>query len=217
MRLLAVLVSVGGPNDGAGKTVRIIHTCHCSPCDKIGMKAGDTDEYNLAGVLHGQENGNSYVAPGDIVLVPEADSVFVIRSMIRGRSVRFSKGMTVTRAIAMAGFAVRSSDLLTVRIHRKSSDGIRQDPIIVRLKVVLDRRAENVLLQPWDIVEVSDEFGHFQPLRLSPPSWDPPLPKWNPPLKPRKGDSSPVKTAVITDASLGIGEARLKSWRDSIS
>jgi len=152
------------------------------------MKADDIHEYNLADVLRGRENANPYLAPGDIVSVPEADAVFVIGNVIRGRSIVLNGGMTVTRAIAMAGGTVRSSELVIVRIIRNSS-GTRQDPIIIRLKAVLDGRAENVLLQPWDVVEVSDQLGHFLAPRLSPPNWDPPLPKWNPPLHHRRETS----------------------------
>jgi polysaccharide export outer membrane protein len=202
LRLLEVLERVGGPNDRAGKTVSIIHTCNCSPCDKIEMKAGDTDEYSLADVLRGRENSNPYVAPGDIVSVPEADLVFVIGNVIGGRSVRFSEGMTVTRAMAMAGVAVGSSALVAVRIHRNSSDGIRQAPIIVRLRAILNGYAENVLLRPSDIVEVSDELGHFLVPRRSPPTWDPPLPKWDPPLRPRKETSGATLIARCVLAGL---------------
>ena len=51
LRLLEVLGRVGGPNERAGKTVRIVHTCNCSPCDKLEPKAGDVSEYNLVDVL----------------------------------------------------------------------------------------------------------------------------------------------------------------------
>lgn len=197
LRLLEVLGRVGGPNERAGKTVRIVHTCNCSPCDKSESKASDVHVYDLVDTLHGRENGNPYVTPGDIVVVAEADSVFVIGNVIT--QIRFSEGMTVTRAIAMAGgVGGRDGDLVTVRIHRKTSDGTGQDPIIVRLKAILDGHAENVLLQPWDIVQVSDWLGHFQVPGMSPPSWDPPLPKWNPPLHPRRETSG---STVITGAS----------------
>jgi protein involved in polysaccharide export with SLBB domain len=196
LRLLEVLGKVGGPNEQAGKTVRIIPNCNCSPCDKLAHAS----EYSLADVLRDRETGNPYVVPGNIVVVPVADSVFVIESGHTGRSIRFSEGMTVTRAIAMAGGVVgRISELVRVRIHRASIAGVRQDPIIVNLrKSIGERGTEDVLLQPWDIVEVSDWRGHFQVPRMSPPTWDPPLPKWNPPLHPRKETSG---STLITGAS----------------
>lgn len=197
--LLEALGRVGGPTDRAGRTIRTVHTCPCSACEKLGIKAGDVNEYNLVEVLRGRENGNPFVVPGDIVSVAEADAVFVIGNVIRGRSIIFSEGMTVTRAIAMVGGLVTSSDLVAVRIHRTSSGAARQDPIIANLRSILKRGTQDVLLQPWDIVEVSDELGHFQVPRASPPSWDPPLPKWNPPPHRRKETSG---STLIAGASL---------------
>lgn len=196
LRLLEVLVRVGGPNERAGKTISVIHSCNCSPCDK--PKASDVNEYNLVDVLRGRENGNPFVVPGDIVMVPEADSIFVMGNVITQRSIRFSEGMTVTRAIAFAGGVVRSSDLVAIRIHRTPSGGPRPDPIIANLRSILKRGTEDVLLQPWDVVEVSDGLGHFQVPKMSLPKWDPPLPKWNPPLHPRRETSG---SPLITGAS----------------
>ena len=176
LRLLEVLGRVGGPNERAGRTVRIVHTCNCSPCDKLEPKASVVDEYNLIDVLRGRENGNPYVVPGDIVVVPEADSVFIMGNVRKAEALAFVEGMTATRAIALAGGFIMSSDLVAIRIHRTSIGGSQRDPIIISLKSIREHRTEDVLLQPWDIVEVSDDRGHFQPLKpLGPPTRDSPL------------------------------------------
>jgi len=213
LRLLEVLTRGGGPNEQAGKTVRIVHPCNCSPCDNPESKANDVNDYSLVDVLRGGENGNPYVAPGDIVMVPEADSVFVLGNVTKLRSIRFSEGMTVTRAIAMAGVVVKSSALVVIRIHRTSAGASRPNPIIVNLRAVIRDRTEDVVLQPNDVVEVSDELGHFQVPRMSSPTWDSPLPKWNPPLHPRRQTSG---STLIAGASRGstycIDSARPSMW-----
>jgi protein involved in polysaccharide export with SLBB domain len=206
-RIFELLALAGGPTAAAGKVVRLVHTCQCSPCTEIEKKTEGIHEYNLLNVLRGLKSENPYVVRGDIVIVLEADSVFIIGNVRTPRSIHFSEGMTVTKAIAIAGGAVRSSRLVTIRIHRNGSYWTARDPIVVDLKAVLDGHAENVLLQPWNIVEVSDELGHFRRLRPTTPIWDPPL-------KPRKEDTGPVKTAVIR---LGIHKECFKSWRDSVS
>jgi protein involved in polysaccharide export with SLBB domain len=183
LRLREVLTRSGGPNEQAGKTVRIVHPCNCSPCIKPEPKANEVNDYTLVDVLRGGKNGNPYVVPGDIVMVPEADSVFVLGNVTKLRSIRFSEGMTVTRAIAMAGVVVKSSALVVIRIHRTSTGA---SPIIVNLRAVIRDRTEDVVLQPSDVVEVSDDWGHFQQPRLWNHTWDPPLPKWDPPLAPRR-------------------------------
>jgi len=185
LRLLEVLVKVGGPQEHSGEIVRVVHPCNCSPCDNPESKVNEVNFYNLVDVLRGRENQNPYVVPGDTVMVSEADSVFVLGNVTKQRGIRFSEGMTVTGAIAMVGGVLRSSAIVAIRVHRTSSKG-RQQPVIVRLKAILDGHAENILLQPWDAVEVSDELGRFQVPRTSVPIWDPPPPKWNPPLTPRK-------------------------------
>lgn len=198
LRLLEVLVKVGGPKERSGKIVRIVHPCNCSPCDNPESKLNEVNFYDLVEVLRGRENGNPYVVPGDIVIVPEADAIFVMGNVITQRSIPFSEGMTVTRAIAMVGGVRKRSDLVVTRIHRSSSGATPQDPIIVNLKSILKRGTEEVLLQPWDTVEISDELGHFQVPRISLPAWDPPLPKWKPPLHPRKDTSG---SSLVTGAS----------------
>ena len=210
LRLLEVLGKVGGPNERAGKTVRIVHTCNCSPCEKLEMKPGDVNEFNLVDVLRGDENGNPFVAPGDIVIVPEAELVFVIGAW-REIRILFVRGMTVTRAIAMAGGLISSSALTTIRIYRTSSNGRRPEPIMINLKAITEGRAEDPLLKPLDLVYVSDDQGHFRPLRLSPPTWDPPLPKLNPPLHPRKEASGPtlITSAFRRGGAYCIDSARL--------
>ena len=174
LRLLDVLGRAGGPNEWAGRPVHVVHTCDCSPCDKQESQAGDVNEYNLANVLFGRAGGNPFVVPGDVVIVTEADSVFVIGNVRKAQSLPFAAGMTPTRALAFAGGVGRISDLVVVRIHRRSADATRQD-IIFSLKAIRGGQAELMLLQPWDVVEVSDDEGHFRPLRLPYPTWDPPL------------------------------------------
>ena len=174
LRLLEVLGKAGGPNEWAGKKVRIVHTCSCSPCEKLEMKPGDVNEFNLVDVLRGDENGNSFVAPGEIVIVPTAELVFVIGAL-RETRILFVQGMTVTRAIALAGGLIRSSALTTIRIYRTSSSGRRPEPIMINLKAITEGRAEDPLLNPWDVLQVSDDQGNFQRPRQFNPVWDPPV------------------------------------------
>jgi protein involved in polysaccharide export with SLBB domain len=174
MRLTEVLAMAGGPTHRAGKTVRVAHSC-----DKPGIPPGCVDEYNLVDALRGRENGNPYVAPGDIVVVSSADLVAVIGN-VRKTEVVFTEivfvdGMTMLRAIELAGGVWQSSDLVIVRIHRTSNGVPTRDPIIVSLKAIKERRIDDVPLQRWDVVEVSDELGHFRLLKREYPIWDPPL------------------------------------------
>src|SRR5437763_16101786 len=120
VQLLDILTRVGGPTERAGKNIHVIHACSCSTCGGSERKATPSETYNLANVLHGGPSANSYVLPGDIVSVPEDDSVFVIGNVLRPQTFILRERVTITRAIAMAGGVAKNSDLVTVRIIRRS-------------------------------------------------------------------------------------------------
>lgn len=182
LRLLEVLSKVEGPNEQAGKTVRIVHTCGCSPCEKLETKPGEVSEFKLVDVLRGSAKANPFVASGDVVIIPKAPSVFVMGTW-RETGIPFVQGMTATRAIALAGGLFKSSALTTVRIYRTSSNGRRPEPIVINLGAITTGDAEDPLLQPWDVLEVSDDHGQFQRPR-------PIYPIWDPLLRPHKDSSS---------------------------
>ena len=213
LRLLEVLSRGGGPNEQAGKAVRVVHPCNCSPCNKPEPKANEVNDYSLVDVLRGRDHANPYVVPGDIVMVWEADSVFVLGNVTKLRSIRFSEGMTVTRAIAMAGGVVKSSALVVIRIHRTSAGASGPNPIILSLRAVIRDRTEDVVLQPNDVVELSDDWGHFQSPRRWYPTWDPPLPRGDPALRPREENSG---STLITGASQRGSSYSLDSDRPAI-
>ena len=188
MRLLEALAGAGGPTERAGKVVRVIHFCKCSPCNEGVAKV--SNEYNLADVLRGNADANPYIAAGDLVTVPEAELIFVVGNVLSQKSFVFREGVTLTRAIAMVGGVARSSDAVRIRIYRDPSTRTRSNPLTFTLKAILSNRTEDPVLQPRDIIEVSDEAGNFR-RPFTPPIGDPPLihPFIDSPLFPRKSSN----------------------------
>ncbi len=158
MRLFDILARVGGPTERAGKIIRVVHSCKCERCSQE-EKAKEVHEYSLAEVLRGRESENPKVNPGDIVVVPETELVYVMGNARRLTNIVFREGLHVSQAIAMAGGTGSSDDRTTIRIHRVSSDKGYQNLFAVSLKAIQEGRAEDVLLQPRDFVTVSDVQG----------------------------------------------------------
>lgn len=160
MRLTEVLAMAGGPTHRVGKTVRIVHSC-----DKPGIPTGSVDEYNLIDALRGRENGNPYVAPGDIVVVSGADLVAVIGNVRKTEvvftEVIFVDGMTMMRAIELAGGVRQSSDLVMVRIHRSSNGVLTRDPIIVSLKAIKERVSMTYRFSGGTLLKFQTSSGIF--------------------------------------------------------
>jgi hypothetical protein len=106
----------------------------------------------------------------------ELESIFVVGNVMHQRTIIASNGVTLMHAIAVAGGVKNGSDLVRVRILRGWVK--KQGPIVIDLRAIIEHRIEDPLLQPKDIVEVSDEHGQFilqYPFRRTTPIWDPPL------------------------------------------
>lgn len=178
VRLNEVLTKAGGPSSRAGRVVRVHHFCSCSRCSESDAQNSKDAEYDLPATLQGRENANPFVQVGDLVIVPEAEFVSVIGNVLRQQTFRYREGVTVTKAIALAGGPGKSSDLVRVKIHRLGPAGRYSEIIVVNLGEIVQGRMADPLLRVFDTVEVSNEQGRFfsdGPIRLSPPIWDPPL------------------------------------------
>ena len=81
-------------------------------------------------------------------------AVYVIGQVVRPQGIPFKQPITVTQAIAMAGGVLPDSGRDRVRIYRNKTEDKTRMVILVDLKAITKRRAEDVFLQPYDIVEV---------------------------------------------------------------
>lgn len=172
--LADALARVGGPTAYAGKSVRVIRPCKCSPCTEAEVKERDGREYNLSEALSARDSANPFLFGGDIVIVPQAEVVIVRGNVYRPVSVVFREGTTLSRVIAIAGGVSRNSDLVKTRIHRKQLDDGKSNSFVIDLKSALANPSQDPLLQPWDVIEISDEAGRFLP-PLRHHMFDPPL------------------------------------------
>jgi len=190
LRLLGALAIVGGPSERAGKIVKVIHSCECSPCAEAEVRTATATEYNLSATLAGREDANPLLSAGDLIIVVEAELVWVVGNVVSQKSLVYREGVRLTQAIAMVGGVVKHSDLVRIRIYRNPSTPPTPNSPIFNLKALLDNRSEDPVLQPNDIIEISDETGKFGS-PLSPPLWNPPLmpPPGDPPLIQRKSSN----------------------------
>jgi protein involved in polysaccharide export with SLBB domain len=110
----------------------------------------------------------------------QARTVFVLGNVWHQRSLSIADHLTATQAIELAGGVKERSDNVRVRILR-GLPGRQETPLVFTLKSVTDHNLEDPILQPGDIVEVSNEGGVFS---FRYPPFAPPV--WDPPLKPRR-------------------------------
>ncbi len=164
VRLLELLSFAGGHAERAGGRVQIIHASDVSICKPVRDAAGadpldSFDSYNLNEMLRGDDASNPYVRPGDIISVPESEKAYVVGNVLRPSPIALKEPITVSQAIAMAGGVMPDTKSDKVRIIRQIPGSTSKTEIFVDLKGIDKRRAEDVVLQANDIVDVPMSGG----------------------------------------------------------
>jgi polysaccharide export outer membrane protein len=160
VRLLELLSHVGGPTDNAGRTIQIVHTATPSICETSAQtetaesEASVLDNYKLSETLKGEEKANPSVRPGDVISIPEAEQAFVVGNVLRPAAIPLKERITISRAIAMSGGTMPDTKSDRVRIVRQPPGSETKTEIFVDLKAIDKQKAEDVVLQAGDIVDV---------------------------------------------------------------
>jgi len=158
IRLLELLTFAKGPSDKAGQTINIVRGPRQDICAADSQQTdGGFITLKLNDTLRGEENANPFVEPGDIVTIPEAEQAYVVGNVFSPKSVPLKEPVTVSRAIAMAGGPLRDSKTDRVHIVRQQAGG--QTEMYVSLSAIARKKADDILLQPNDIVEVPESTG----------------------------------------------------------
>ena len=166
VRLLELLSSVGGPADNAGRNIQVVHSPGAFACeDRAAASAAPADEvggvdyFDLSETLRGVEKSNPFVRPGDVISIPEADQVYIVGNVLKPSALSLREPITLTRAIAMAGGTLTDTKKDRVRIVRQAPGSLAKTEIIVDLKAIDRRQAEDVALQANDIIDVPTSGG----------------------------------------------------------
>lgn len=165
VRLLEILTFSGGPSPKVGGHVKIVRNADQAACGEPAVSESSEDALvgnmltlDLADTLKGVETANPLIKPGDIINVPEAEEVYVVGNVLRPTSIPLREEITISRAIAMAGGTMPDTKTDKIRIVRQVSGGSKSE-LIVDLKAIDRRQAEDIVLRPNDIVDVPASGG----------------------------------------------------------
>jgi len=164
-RLADLISFAGGPTERAGTRIQIAHTggvVTCRGSEMITSAAASTEEfetYELADTLAGNTKSNPYLQPGDIVNIPEAKQAFVVGNVFKPVVIPLKESVTVSQAIAMAGGILPDSNSKGVRLIRRLSGAKEKRETVLNLNDIARRQADDVELQPGDIIDVPTLSG----------------------------------------------------------
>ena len=162
IRLLELLTFAKGPSDKAGQTINIVRGPRVDFCSQGRDSAANQEgliSLSLNDTLKGQEAANPYVEAGDIVTIPEAEQVYVVGNVYSPRSLPLRETTTVSRAIAMAGGALRDSKTDKVHVVRRSAGSGSPSELYVNLTAIARKKEDDLVLQANDIIEVQESTG----------------------------------------------------------
>jgi polysaccharide biosynthesis/export protein len=142
-RLFDLISAAGGLSDKAGRKVTI---------ERRG-NPGQRVELQLSSNLAEDTENNVDVFPGDTIIVSRAGIIYVVGDVNHPSGFLMEdSGLSVLKALALAGGSTRTSALKKTRILRQTPNGIQEIPI--DLRKVLYAKAPDMALVKGDVLFV---------------------------------------------------------------
>jgi polysaccharide export outer membrane protein len=174
VRLNEFLAASGGTTERANGDIQVLHTepVMCPEPGEVieplftadGLSANVIKIYKISDMLEGKAEANPVIRPGDIINVMDSKPVYVTGFVGSPQPVLLRDGMTLSLAVAMVGGVRPEGKSNDVRILRKKPGGV---PEILRvdLAAIKKKKAEDVVLMPYDVIEVP-KTSDFSPRNL---------------------------------------------------
>lgn len=163
--LLDILASAGGITEKAGGMIQVFRTQKpmcvelTAENDWSDNTAGGVDIpsriYSIGSLRQGSKESNPEVFPGDIIVVQKASPVYVVGEVLRpGEMIIPEGGLPLMQAVAMASGITREAKTKTIKIYRRKQGAAQPEVIIVNYDSIKKGEQKDVILEPYDIVEV---------------------------------------------------------------
>lgn len=158
-----LIVVSGGFTDRASGEIQIIRSPNVNCLNEISSgqqqqtgAQNKTDEaqyinVKIADLLAGKENPR--ILSGDVVTVHEAKPIYVIGAVGVPKQIAVRAEITLSRAVDSAGGILKNADAAKVVIFRRAAG--ESKTIEADLNKIKAGQAEDVVLQAYDVVEVS--------------------------------------------------------------
>lgn len=178
VRLNELIAASGGPTERANGDIQVLHTepVMCPEPDEVVEPLYTADNlgtntirlYKLSDLLEGKQEANPVIRPGDIINVMDAKPVYITGYVTSPQPVLLRDGMTLMMAVQLVGGARPEAKTNDVRILRKKSGASAPEILRVDLAAIKKGKKEDMLLLPYDIVEVpkSSEFSPGNLLKM---------------------------------------------------
>jgi polysaccharide export outer membrane protein len=160
--LLELISFAGGVTEKSGGMIQVFRTrapiCREPGADRDWAANGldvPSRLYSLASLRQGREEANPEIFPGDIIVVQKAAPVYVTGEVIKPGEMDIPEaGLPLTQAIAMASGITREAKTKNVKIYRRKEGATQPEVVAVNYDQIKKGLESDVMLKPFDIVEV---------------------------------------------------------------
>ncbi len=165
-RLLELISFSGGYTDDAGGTVQIVRTQLQRCADEKTRKEWEAETNNgtelpsrlfsRSSIKDGRNESNPIIHPGDIIIINKASPVYMTGEVVQPTGVYIKEGgLSLTQAIAMVGGVREKAKTKDIKIYRLKGENFRdRETIAVNLDQIQKGQAQDLMLEPYDIVEI---------------------------------------------------------------
>lgn len=160
--LLELISFAGGETEKAGGMVQVFRTrspiCTDPAAERNWATTGldvPSRMYTLASLRQGREEANPEILAGDIIVVQKAAPVYVTGEVIKPGELNIPEGgLPLTQAIAMASGITREAKTKNLKIYRRKSGSPDPEVITANYDQIKKGTQKDIMLVPFDIVEV---------------------------------------------------------------
>jgi len=164
-RLLELISFAGGETEKASGMVQVFRTqpLMCAESNDTDNWMSDINSrtevpsrlYSLTSLRSGRDEANPSVYPGDLVMVLKAPPIYVIGEVNVLKEIPLTgNGLSLTEAIAQSGGFSRDARTKMVTIRRLKANSKDREIIAVNFDQIKKGTQKDVVLEPFDIVEV---------------------------------------------------------------
>ncbi|MBA3693944.1 MAG: SLBB domain-containing protein, partial [Acidobacteria bacterium] len=123
--------------------------------------------YSLSSLRLGREEANPIIYPGDVIVVQKASPVYITGEVVAPQGIFLKEGGTsLTEAIAKIGGVRREAKTKDIKIYRLRANSKEREIISANYDLIKKGTQKDVMLEPYDIVEVDKSKKSITQLAL---------------------------------------------------
>lgn len=164
-RLLELISFAGGVTEEAGGMIQIFRTRPPMCAEKSEENTWQVESengldvpsrmYSLSSLRLGRDEANPLIYPGDVIVVQKAAPVYITGEVVAPQGIYLKEGGTsLTEAIAKIGGVRREAKTKDIKIYRLKANSKDREIISVNYDLIKKGDQKDVMLEPYDIVEV---------------------------------------------------------------